>query len=401
MAVRLMPGGASAREMLLYDGDVPLAGLETVSPADAPLPCAFGELPLPPGSFRLSRFALLRREDATLVVECPLGKYRIHLYAAEAGRLFLELAAPGTPDQALAGCGLPPRAARTLLDWLLLMRALDRLDGPESGLSPAAEANADLAHWEFHDLLFHAQSRPGRRTGRIRPYRWRDRFQPLPVIAPPMGETVPLPRPEDLPPRSYQSVLAARRSRRLFMDAPLPLDTLSTFLHHACRIRSWHDDDVGGVSFRPSPSAGALHGLEVYLVATRCADLPRALYHYDPAGHALERLTPCPDAAAWENGLIALEAQARRLAASSTTPAACFVLTARFRRYQWKYAQLAYSVMLKDLGCLHQTMSLTAEALSLASVILGDTPTEPFQTMTALPWLHESPVGSFSLGYGE
>lgn len=390
MAVRLAVAD-SGREALLYGDGAPLAGLEAVSPVDAPLDRAFDDTPLPSGLFRLSRFALMRRAGETLLLECPLGRYRIHLYAAEASRLFLALAFPVALEDAVVQ-GLPADAARILVRWLLLMRALE---------AENAEENADLAHWEFHDLLFHAQSRPGRRTGRIRPYRWRGRFQPLPLVKPAMGETVPLPTPGGLPPRSFQNVLASRRSRRLFARAPLPLDTLSAFLHHACRIQKQRDDELGGVSFRPSPSAGALHGLEVYLLATRCVDLPRALYRYDPAGHTLERLAPNPDASAWEHGLDTLEEQARRMAASSRIPAAYFVLTARFRRYQWKYAQLAYSVMLKDLGCLHQTMSLTAEALALASVILGDTPTEPFQTLTALPWLHESPVGSFSLGWPE
>lgn len=390
MTVRLAIAD-SGREALLYGDGALLAGLEAVAPVNAPLDRALDDTPLPSGLFRLSRFALLRREGETLLLECPLGRYRIHLYNAETGHFFLTLAFPVALKDA-ATRGLPADAARILVRWLLFMRALE---------AENAEENADLAHWEFHDLLFHAQSRPGRRTGRIRPYRCRGRFQPLPLIKPVMGETVPLPTPGDLPPRSFQSVLTRRRSRRLFAHAPLSLDTLSVFLHHACRIHEQRDDELGGVSFRPSPSAGALHGLEVYLLAARCTGLPRALYRYDPAGHALERLAPNPDAPAWENGLDTLEEQARRMAASSRIPAAYFVLTARFRRYQWKYAQLAYSVMLKDLGCLHQTMSLTAEALDLASVILGDTPAEPFQTLAALPWLHESTVGSFSLGWPE
>ncbi len=90
--------------------------------------------------------------------------------------------------------------------------------------------------------------------------------------------------------------------------------------------------------------------------------------------------------------------QARQMAAASSVPAACCVITARFARYQYKYSRIAYSVMLKDVGCLHQTMSLVAEYLGMGSVILGDTPPEPFVTVAGLNWAEESPVGAFSLG---
>lgn len=384
------PGGRDGgQEARLYEGDTLLAGLSAVG--QAPLSPALEAPPPPPDAWpRLSRFALLRRDGESPVVECPLGFYRLRLYQPEAGA-FLLAAAAFSP--APSPHGLPDEAAAVLLHWLRLMRALD-----EEGSGPDGD-EADRAHWEFHDLLFHAQSRPGRRTGRVRPYRWRGVFAPLPIAKEPMGPAVFLPRPGGLAPRYAEDVLKSRRSRRAFADAPLPLDLLSTFLHHACRIRERRDDALGGVSFRPSPSAGALHGLEIYLLAERCAGVDRGLYHYDPQGHALERLNLPGGAADGEQGLDTLAEQARRMAASASTPAAYFVITARFRRYQWKYAQVAYSVMLKDVGCLHQTMSLCAEGLDLASVILGDTPAEPFQSLAGLPWLRESPVGSFSLGW--
>lgn len=394
MAVRqdLTPGeNGDAPELLLREDGNLLAALRATGAAPLPPPPG-GRIEAP----RLSRFALLRSDpDAgRMVLECPLGLYRMVIHDATVSAFFCRLGLPPGP-----AAGLPSsEAVAVLLDWLKAMNALapEEDHAPESG--KASREDATLAHWEFHDLLFHAQSRPGRRAGRIRPYRWRGVFLPLPVTRPAMGERLPLPDPGPLPDRSIGEVLASRRSRRSFADDPLPLDALSTFLAHACRIRNLREDPLGGISFRPSPSAGALHGLEIYLLAERCTGLARGLYHYDPLGHGLERL-PLPADEKTEKGLALLAEQTRRMAASSRTPAACFVLTCRFRRYQWKYAQIAYSVMLKDLGCLHQTMSLTAEALGMASVILGDTPGEPFLSLAGLPWLEESPVGSFSLGW--
>lgn len=356
-------------------------------------------------NIRLSRFAVLRFDpEVGMVLECPLGLYRLVLLDADVTAWVARLGHGESQNKHHdKDCPVSEQAQNVLRQWLWAMKAV----------YPAEEKDdATLAHWEFHDLLFHAQSRPGRRTGRIRPYRWRGVFEPLPLVKRGMGEMLALPAPdvqlehfaapESGTEKKFWDVLASRRSRRAFSPLPICLETLSTFLYHACRIQNQRPDELGGISFRPSPSAGALHGLELYVLTSAHEDVAGglALYHYEALQHGLERLPLsriCPESATAKLALLA--EQARHMAASQSVPAAYFISTARFRRYQWKYAQLAYSVMLKDLGSLHQTMSLCAEAMGLSSVILGDTPTDPFLELAGLDWLEESPVGSFSLGW--
>lgn len=388
------------REWRLLEGDTLLATLQTSGQTSERDELSLGEVPT--SAVQLSRFSVLRRDhEVGMVLECPLGKYRIVLAQAAVTAWVAKLG-HGLTQAVESDDGLAPESKKILLQWLSAMNALSY---EEAG----THEDATLAHWEFHDLLFHAQSRPGRRTGRIQPYRWRNVFEPLPLIKNGMGAWFALPEPnaetnaktsmekgkKKGTGQNFWDVLAMRRSRRAFSDDAIPLETLATFLGHSCRVQSQRLDELGGISFRPSPSAGALHGLEIYLLAQHCEGLERGLYHYEPMRHGLERLPTISDA----SKLDLLAEQARRMAASPSVPPAYFISTARFRRYQWKYAQLAYSVMLKDLGSLHQTMSLCAEALGLASVILGDTPTDPFVELAGLDWLAESPVGSFSLGW--
>ncbi len=385
-------------EFLLFDGDTRLAGLRPLDrnaaePDVAAILSAFtpaGEETGP--ALRVSRFATLRRENDVPVLSLPMSAYELALYAPQTSRLGAHILAHDAGPIMVPPALLVPQTASplappafapaaVLLAWLLAM-----------GVLKVSRAPA-VPFWEWHDLLFHAASRPDRRGGKPRPYRWRGTLEPLPVFKPPMGPLTPLPDTPS-PGLSCAEALARRRSGRHFSPMPLSLAELSVFFRMSCAARDWRDDALGGISFRPSPSAGALHGLENYLVLRACDGLVPGLYHYDPQHHGLEALTGVPPEIP---GRI-LE-QTRSLCAANMTPAAAIVTTARFARYQWKYAQVAYSLMLKDLGCQHQTMSLAAEALGLASVILGDTPGEPFHNALGLDPLAEGVVGSLALAH--
>ena len=47
------------------------------------------------------------------------------------------------------------------------------------------------------------------------------------------------------------------------------------------------------------------------------------------------------------------------------------ILGARFQRVSWKYASIAYSLTLKHVGVLYQTMYLVATAMGLAPCGVG------------------------------
>lgn len=79
-----------------------------------------------------------------------------------------------------------------------------------------------------------------------------------------------------------ESLLVSRRSERLFLDAPVPLDDVASILWAACGALPDGRMTV--------PSAGALYPLEVYLVAGSVEDIDPALFRYLPLDGALEPL---------------------------------------------------------------------------------------------------------------
>jgi SagB-type dehydrogenase family enzyme len=200
-----------------------------------------------------------------------------------------------------------------------------------------------------------------------------------------------LPRPDldalerDDPPLA--AVQAARRSVRERAPAQLPLADLGEFLFRVGRAEDlWH---VGSMDFvaRPYPSAGSLYELELYLVAGDCEGLAPGLYHYEAAHHRLARAGAAdallPDAAA----AMGVE----------DLPQALVVIAARFPRIAWKYGTLAYSLMLKDVGVLLQTMYLSAAAMGLGACALGAGDAAVFAAASGLDPEHETSVGELSL----
>jgi SagB-type dehydrogenase family enzyme len=75
-----------------------------------------------------------------------------------------------------------------------------------------------------------------------------------------------------------------------------------------------------------------------------------------------------------------------------------FAITARFQRLQWKYESMVYSVVLKDVGALYQTMYLVATAMGLAPCALGGGSSDLFSRLAGLDYYAESQVGEFLLG---
>jgi SagB-type dehydrogenase family enzyme len=69
------------------------------------------------------------------------------------------------------------------------------------------------------------------------------------------------------------------------------------------------------------------------------------------------------------------------------------VITSRILRDVWKYEKIAYRLVLQDLGCLYQTLSLTATALGLVSCILGAVDARRLSIALKLETLMEPVIG--------
>src|SRR5208282_1552387 len=142
-----------------------------------------------------------------------------------------------------------------------------------------------------------------------------------------------------------------RKTHREFSAAGAPLSAISRLLFYTWGVMGHLSTPFGRLFHKTSPSGGARHPGEVYLVALKVEGLIPGLYHYNARSHILELLR---------------KGQMRDLAfqycagqAHAKHAAALFLMTAVFRREMWKYRfARAYRLVLLDAGHLCQTFCL-------------------------------------------
>jgi oxazoline/thiazoline dehydrogenase len=332
----------------------------------------------PTGAMTLSRFAYARRDGDDLVLESPETPCRAIL--AGAGTEFLR-------------CVAEKRSATLAADPLLALfwRAgfLELADTPESDTR---------ATWEFHDLLFHVASRPGRDAVPLGgTYRFKDRFPAPPAIKPAMSaESIALPRPdvESIAERSDRlaAIMDRRRSERSYGEEPLGLGELSEFLFRVARITQVFDGGGQELLSRPFPSGGSIYEIEFYLVMGACRDLAPGVYYYRGLEHTLE---PLPDTADGARRLLVDSAQAM---GSDGPPQILIVLACRLPRFAWKYQSMAYRLTVMNAGVALQTMYLVATDMGIAGCANGSGNSRLFAQITGLDPLDETSIGEFALG---
>jgi SagB-type dehydrogenase family enzyme len=187
---------------------------------------------------------------------------------------------------------------------------------------------------------------------------------------------VKLPRPAGTKTTLLDS-LFQRRTHRSFSPDPLRLDQLSALLSYVWGVTGYLEDPLlGRLPLKTSPSGGARHPEEVYVVALRVEGLKPGIYHYVPDHHCLEFI-PVP----------AAPARAVEYCAGQdwvAGAAALFIMTAALARTMWKYPfPRAYRLLLTEAGHLCQTFCLVATALGLG----------PFCTMALKDSLIERDLG--------
>ena len=188
----------------------------------------------------------------------------------------------------------------------------------------------------------------------------------------------------------FDRLLDTRATCRNYdLSATLPLATVSQLLARVFGARGIaHAADDFDVIKRTSPSGGALHPTECYLIVQRVDGIAPGLYHYRVEGHALEPITPAitppqpgdsgtqplGDAGPRAWSADELRAFARIAVAGqdwfADAPVLC-VLAPRFHRSFWKYRNhaKAYRVAILDVGHLSQTLQLCATQAGLGPFI--------------------------------
>jgi oxazoline/thiazoline dehydrogenase len=329
----------------------------------------------------LSRYACLRAEGGRIVAEGAKAAAPLPLDDLAAVALIRELTSPRTLAEAAERARIPPAEAERLAAPL---RAAGVLVGPEEA---AAEAESV---WSFHDRLLHARTRPADRSD------WQMRAPPPALPPRDWQPTIDLERPDlgaierDDPPLAR--VQADRRSERVHGPEPLSPGRLGEFLFRVGRVNDvWQFWGLTFVS-RPYPSAGALYELEFYLAVEACGDIEPGIYHYAGDDH---RLALISEANAASERLLSDAAAGMGV---ESRPQVLIVLAARFPRIASKYGPLAYSLVLKNVGVVLQTMYLTATAMGLAGCAVGAGNAAVFAEATGLSQEEETSVGEFCLG---
>lgn len=357
-----------------------------------PMAAGFRLRTAPQGPIVMSRFAHVRADSGTLVLETPLGVGSVRILDPSAVSV-LDALASGAEAERLIGSAQRPAEMRAFLDLLVsgaIVSAASGGGGAEVDESPA------LRQWEAHDLLFHARSRLGRHDNQMGgTFRFRGQIEPPPCIADrPFGVTTtfePASRPLPLDP-DLLSVLGRRASVREYAQVPITCRELGDFLHHSARVVDFLPGLDGPFTSRPYPSGGASYELELYLVVDRCVDVVSGFYYYDAVEHGLAWLTGPND------DTDALLVDAYRASGQTCRPQVLLVVASRFQRVSWKYAGIAYATTLKNVGALYATMYLVATAMGLAPCALGAGDSERFCRLAGTDRYTESTVGEFMIG---
>jgi SagB-type dehydrogenase family enzyme len=268
-----------------------------------------------------------------------------------------------SPSDLRAALDTSPPLLRRLIGSLLSRNLLHRSDRPVPERERAMTA---LDRWNPAAGFFHSATRDVRfiptreaeRTLRRQAKQW-----PMPRSVKRIrgARTLRLPKPVVEGP--FPEVLLARRTWRRFSPRAVTQADLATSLALSIGVQEWVPTATGEVALKTSPSGGARHPIECYVLVRRVAGVRPGLYHYAADRHRLEEIRRGD--------------MTRRLRVwmphSDYFAGSGFILllTAVFDRLLWRYPYArAYRAALAEAGHVCQTFCLTATWLGLAPFCL-------------------------------
>jgi putative peptide maturation dehydrogenase len=219
---------------------------------------------------------------------------------------------------------------------------------------------------------------------------------PPPALHTTGGKVVPLPQP-DRDDGYFFELLGRRRTTRSFdRDGSISAEELATILfytfgaHGSFRVR----DELVALR-KTSPSGGALHPTEAYLLVRTVDGIEPGVYHYDVGRHALELVASLGPA---EVGDLAVDIAAGQPFARDAH--VTVVLVARFARTFWKYRkhERAYAVVLMDAAHLSQTFHLVCAELGLGAFVTAAINGADAERRLGLDGYHEGALALLGCG---
>lgn len=158
------------------------------------------------------------------------------------------------------------------------------------------------------------------------------------------------------------TILKKRRSRRVFSKEALTLEELSYLLWSAQGVKKIVKN--GYATLRTTPSAGARHPFETYIIVFNVLELEKGLYRYLPLEHKM----------VFEKSIDNLEYKLNKATFDQnfvSRGAATFVFTAIPYRSEWRYDTAAHKCIALDAGHLCENLYLAAESIDCGTCAIA------------------------------
>ncbi len=153
------------------------------------------------------------------------------------------------------------------------------------------------------------------------------------------------------------TALQTRRSLRMFTRSPITEEQLSYLL--------WAAQGITGQSemFQSSPSAGAIHPIDIYIAVQKVAGLPVGIWRYYPNSHMLELIEEGPN-------LIGALGKACMMQPGVLRAPVLFCFVATPYRTAWKYGVRGYRDIFLDADHICENLYLagTQEELGICGI---------------------------------
>ena len=206
-------------------------------------------------------------------------------------------------------------------------------------------------------------------------------------------EAIPLPRTSggnDLPAVQAISMPADAPAAVGASERVPDLATLARVLHLSAGITKRKRYPGGEVLFRAYPNTGALHHIDLYLIAGELPGLSAGVYHFGPHDFALRRLR--------EGDFRGVLLEASGESADVARATVVIASASTYWRNAWKYEARAYRHCFWDGGTLHANLLAVAASEALEPRIVMGFADRPVEQLLGLEPAREGAIALVPLG---